>query len=244
MTNQTVKPYNQEDSKKRQVGQMFDNIAGSYDFLNRFLSLGIDQTWRKKAIAQLKGRPLQQVLDVATGTADVAIALRRTLGAQQVVGLDLSEKMLAVGREKVAARALEDSIQLIQGDSENLPFEDQGFDAATVAFGVRNFENLDLGLQEIQRVLKPGGRLVVLEFSRPRLFPFKQIYHFYFKRILPLLGRLFSKDPKAYTYLFESVQAFPEGQGFIDRLKAAGFDQAREQRLTLGVCSIYTADKL
>ena len=243
MSKQTVKPYNQEGSKKQQVGQMFDNIASSYDFLNRFLSLGIDQSWRKTAIAQLEGRSLKRVLDVATGTGDVAIALHKKLAPEKVVGLDLSANMLAIGKDKIAAKHLTEAIDMIQGDSEDLPFEDQDFEAATVAFGVRNFENLDKGLAEIQRVLKPGGRLVVLEFSSPRVFPFRQVYSFYFKRILPLVGRFFSKDPKAYQYLFESVQAFPEGDAFLERLRTAGFDQVKEKRLTLGVCSVYTADK-
>lgn len=243
MSEKVVKPYHEEGSKKNQVGQMFNNIAGSYDLLNRTLSLGIDQRWRKKAIAELSGLHPEKVLDVATGTADVALALSNQPGVREVVGVDIAVKMLEIGREKVARRSKTEQITLLEGDSENLPFEDAQFDAATVAFGVRNFENLEKGIGEIGRVLKPGGRLVVLEFSKPRVFPFKQLYQFYFKNILPRLGKRMSKDPKAYQYLYESVQVFPEGEAFLEKMRKQGFGNVKAKSLTLGVCTIYVGDK-
>lgn len=240
---QDVKPYNQEDSKKKQVGSMFDRIAPYYDFLNRFLSLGIDVAWRRQAIRQLAGHPVSALLDVATGTADVALEAARQLRPQRIVGLDLSNEMLEIGRAKIGRRQLDGLITLAQGDSENMPFEDNTFDAVTVAFGVRNFENLEKGLEEMRRVLKTGGKVVILEFSKPRAFPFKQLYNFYFRHILPMIGRLTSKDPKAYRYLYESVQAFPDGQDFLKILDKTGYKSNRCIPLTLGICSIYTAEK-
>ncbi|HQU60934.1 MAG: bifunctional demethylmenaquinone methyltransferase/2-methoxy-6-polyprenyl-1,4-benzoquinol methylase UbiE [Phaeodactylibacter sp.] len=240
---QEVKPYSQEDSKKTQVGRMFDGIAPYYDFLNRFLSLGIDTLWRKRAIRQLAGHQTEVLLDVATGTADLALEAARQLQPNRIVGLDLSNEMLEIGRSKVLRRHLDGLIELTQGDSENLPFEDNTFDAVTVAFGVRNFENLDKGLKEMRRVLKPGGKAVILEFSKPRLFPFKQLYNSYFRYILPTIGKLTSKDPKAYRYLYESVQAFPDGQDFINILEKTGYKSNRCIPLTLGICSIYTGEK-
>ena len=238
-----VKPYTTDGSKKTQVGNMFDNIAPYYDFLNRFLSLGIDTIWRKKAIQQIRQDKPQVILDIATGTADVAIEMAKSLDAEKITGLDLSNEMLEIGRKKVKKRNLQTVIELIQGDSENLPFEDNTFDAITVAFGVRNFENLEAGLSEMQRVLKPDGKLVVLEFSRPTLFPFKQLFNLYFKYILPQIGRLTSKDPKAYKYLYESVQAFPDGDNFLKILEKTGFNSNQCIPLTLGICSIYTGQK-
>ena len=238
-----VKPYNQQDSKKGQVSKMFNKIAPYYDFLNRFLSLGIDTIWRKKAISLLKESNPQIVLDVATGTADVALQTVKLLEPKKVIGLDISTEMLEIGREKIAKRGLTSTIELQEGDSENLPFQDNTFDAITVAFGVRNFENLERGLSEMQRVLKPGGQLIVLEFSQPRVFPFRQIFNAYFKYILPLIGRITSKDPKAYRYLYESVQAFPDGEQFLTILKETGYKSNRCIPLTLGVCSVYSAEK-
>lgn len=240
---QEVKPYSQEDSKKTQVGRMFDRIAPYYDFLNRFLSLGIDTLWRKRAIRQLAGHRTEVLLDVATGTADLALEAARQLQLHRIVGLDLSNEMLEIGRSKVLRRRLDGLIELMQGDSENLPFEDNTFDAVTVAFGVRNFENMDKGLKEMRRVLKQGGKVVILEFSKPRLFPFKQLYNSYFRYILPTIGKLTSKDPKAYRYLYESVQAFPDGQDFINILEKTGYKSNRCIPLTLGICSIYTGEK-
>ncbi len=243
-THNEVTPYDDAtDSKKSQVEGMFDNIAPYYDLLNKVLSLGIDKSWRKKAIQQLEGDQPKVILDVATGTADVAIALAQKLQPEKVVGLDLSNEMLAVGQKKIDKQSLQNMISLQQGDSENLPFEDNTFDAITVAFGVRNFEHLERGLSEMQRVLKPGGKMVVLEFSQPRIFPFKQLFNLYFKYILPLIGRVTSKDPKAYKYLYESVQAFPDGQHFVSVLEKTGFKSNQCIPLSLGICSIYVGKK-
>ncbi len=238
-----VKPYQEEGSKKAQVSKMFDNIAPRYDFLNRFLSLGIDQVWRTKAIACLPTSNDSTLLDVATGTADLAIEMVRQGKAGKVIGIDIANEMLDVGRGKLKKRQLDERIDLRYGDSENLPFDGNTFDGMAVAFGVRNFENLHKGLSEIARVLKPGATAVVLEFSRPRLFPFKQLYNAYFKHLLPLIGRITSKDPKAYRYLYESVQAFPDREHFLSRLEEAGFTKGRYKALTLGICCIYVAQK-
>ncbi len=239
-----VKPYTAEGSKTAQVGKMFDNIAPYYDFLNRFLSLGIDTIWRKKAIDQLATLQPRTVLDVATGTADVAIEISKRLkSVEKIVGFDLSHEMLEIGKTKVKDRNLGALIELKQGDSENLPFADASFDAVTVSFGVRNFENLEKGISEMQRVLKPGGKLVVLEFSRPTIFPFKQLFNTYFKYVLPQIGRLTSKDPRAYSYLYESVQAFPDGENFLSILSKNGFKSNEWKPLTLGICSIYCGTK-
>ncbi|MBN8680640.1 MAG: bifunctional demethylmenaquinone methyltransferase/2-methoxy-6-polyprenyl-1,4-benzoquinol methylase UbiE [Chitinophagales bacterium] len=238
-----VKPYNSEAGKKAEVEQMFDRIAPKYDLLNRVLSLGIDVWWRKKAIAYLKAAKPAEILDVATGTADVAILMARILNPKRIVGIDIANQMLEFGRVKIKDAGLQEVISLETGDSEHLRFETGTFDAVTVAFGVRNFENLEKGLAEMQRVLKPGGRVVILEFSKPHIFPFKQLYNSYFKYVLPLIGRLTSRDMRAYTYLFESVQVFPEGNQFTEILTKTGFNDPICERLTLGICSIYTATK-
>ena len=238
-----VLPYKDDHSgKKQQVAKMFDNISGNYDFLNHFLSMGIDRGWRKKAINILKPLQPKVLLDVATGTGDFAIQAT-SLNPEKIIGVDISEGMLEVGRKKIRKLNLSDLIELHSGDSENLRFEENKFDAVTVAFGVRNFENLEKGLAEILRVLKPGGMLVVLEFSKPRRFPFKQLYNFYFKAILPKIGRLISKDSSAYTYLPESVDAFPDGEAFETILKNVGFKNSTCKPLTFGISSIYTAKK-
>ena len=238
-----VKPYDSDGNKKSQVSRMFNSIAPYYDLLNRVLSLGIDRIWRRKAIARLREDQPQLILDVATGTADVALEIAKQLSPQKIIGIDISVDMLSIGRKKIAKKELHPLIELQEGDSENLPFEDNTFDAVTVAFGVRNFENLDRGLREIRRVLKADGQLVVLEFSRPTLFPFKQLFNFYFKNILPFIGRMTSKDPKAYRYLYESVQAFPDGTDFIEVLSKNDFKSRSWTPLTLGICSIYSARK-
>ncbi|WP_142603615.1 bifunctional demethylmenaquinone methyltransferase/2-methoxy-6-polyprenyl-1,4-benzoquinol methylase UbiE [Solitalea koreensis] len=241
---ETVKPYKELDStKKEQVAEMFNKIAGKYDFLNHFLSLGIDIWWRKKAISELKKDQPKHILDVATGTGDLAFEAIETLKPKQVIGIDISEGMLNLADKKIKERALENVFSVQVGDSENLPFADHTFDAVIVSFGVRNFENLEKGLQNIQRVLKPGGKAVVLEFSKPTIFPFKQLYNLYFFNLLPFFGRVFSKDNSAYTYLPESVHAFPDGEKFTDIMKRSGFKETKIKKLTLGISSIYTGIK-
>jgi demethylmenaquinone methyltransferase/2-methoxy-6-polyprenyl-1,4-benzoquinol methylase len=230
-------------SKKEQVAAMFDNIAFKYDFLNRFLSAGIDITWRKKAIKQLQTLQPKKVLDVATGTADVALMTYHILKPEKIVGIDISEGMLDLGRQKIAAKGLQNSIELFTGDSENIGFENNTFDAITVAFGVRNFQNLLKGLQEMHRVLQPGGKLVVLEFSRPKNLVFKQFYNLYMNVIAPSFGKLFAKNKDAYQYLNDSVQAFPEGQTFLTIMHEAGFTQTYLKSLSLGICTIYCGVK-
>ena len=237
-----IKP--QQDSpvsKKLQVAKMFDNIAKSYDFLNHSLSFGMDFYWRKKAISKLTNNP-KKILDVATGTADFAIAATK-MKEVQIIGIDISEKMLEIGKNKIKQKGLENLIKLQLADSENLPFESGSFDGITAGFGVRNFENLQLGLSEMCRVLKEGGIAVILEPSKPKAFPVKQIYSAYFHYILPFFGRLISKDNRAYNYLPESVDTFPENEKFIDILKAVGFTKAQHLPLTLGIVSLYIAIK-
>ena len=221
---------------------MFNNISRRYDFLNHFLSLGIDRGWRKKAINHLRPLSPRNILDVATGTGDFALQAM-VLKPEKIIGVDISEGMLDVGRRKVLEKGLQHVVELQSGDSENLPFEANSFDAVTVGFGVRNFENLERGLTEIYRVLKPGGMAVILEFSRPRAAPFKQLYRFYFKFILPKIGRIVSSDKTAYTYLPESVEAFPDGEDFLRILRDVGFKQTQCKSLTFGISSIYTGIK-
>jgi demethylmenaquinone methyltransferase/2-methoxy-6-polyprenyl-1,4-benzoquinol methylase len=237
-----VKPYNAEGSKKEQVAQMFDNISGNYDLLNHLLSLNIDKGWRRKAVRLMQSYQPKVLLDVATGTGDFAIELMR-LKPDAIQGIDISAGMLEVGKQKMLKRGLNEVITLELGDAENLRFTDEYFDGITVAFGVRNFEHLVAGLSEMRRVLKTGKPLVILEFSKPRVFPMKQIYNLYFKAILPMVGKLISKDSRAYTYLPESVQAFPEGEAFVGILKSVGFDKIKAHRLTFGIASIYVAEK-
>lgn len=233
-------PVGQQKGKKAQVEAMFDAIAPRYDMLNRVLSLGIDKRWRKKAIAWAQPHTPRRVLDVATGTADLAIAAL-ALEPEKIVGVDISEEMLSVGREKIERLGLTDRITLRRGDSERLPFSDRQFDVVLVAFGVRNFEHLQQGLQEMRRVLRPGGALVVLEFSRPRRFPIKQLFGFYFKHILPRIGGAVSKDQGAYQYLPDSVQTFPDGEDFLTELRTAGYTEPARQPLTFGIASLYKA---
>ena len=244
-THEKVKPYEEgkEEGKKQQISKMFDKIAPHYDFLNRFLSLGIDRTWRKKSIELLKPSNPKIILDVATGTADVAIEMSKQLTPDKIIGIDISSEMLEVGRNKLRKKNLDELIDLRKGDSENLPFEDNTFDAITVSFGVRNFENMEIGLSEMRRVLKDGGQLLVLEFSQPTLFPFKQLFQLYFKYLLPFIGKVTSKDPKAYKYLYDSVQAFPDGEDFVKVLTKLGYKSNQCIPLTLGICSIYLGQK-
>jgi demethylmenaquinone methyltransferase / 2-methoxy-6-polyprenyl-1,4-benzoquinol methylase len=239
----SVVPYKDaQASKKSQVAQMFNSIAGKYDFLNHFLSAGIDIYWRKQAVKIMGQNKPALLLDIATGTGDFAIEALQ-LNPQKIIGVDISEGMLAVGQEKIKKKNLTGKIELQLGDSENLAFADNTFDGTMAAFGVRNFENLTQGLSEMYRVLKPGGRIVILEFSKPQAFPFKQVYNFYFKQILPVFGKLISKDQSAYTYLPESVQAFPDGPDFINILKQVGFKNTQWHSLTFGISSIYTGLK-
>jgi len=239
-----VKPYkNEEGSKKDQVAKMFNNIAPRYDFLNHTLSMGIDIIWRKKAVKILKKSKPNKVLDIACGTGDFTIA-NIDSGAEQVIGLDISEGMVNVGIEKIKRKGLSEKITLQVGDSEKINFDDGTFDGITVGFGVRNFENLEKGLSEMHRVLSPNGKLIILEFSKPTKFPVKQLYFFYFKYILPKIGRLISKDKTAYTYLPNSVNAFPDGEKFISILKKVGFKETNIIECSFGIASIYIGTKL
>jgi len=230
-------------TKKEQVAEMFDDIAFRYDFLNRFLSAGIDIRWRKTAIRELADIDPKIILDVATGTADVAIMSTRVLKPAKIVGIDISDGMLQLGRKKIEHLGLGNMIELLNGDSETIKFADNTFDAVTVAFGVRNFENLEKGLTEIRRVLKPGGRLVVLEFSKPKTSVVKQLYNVYMKVAAPAIGRLFSKNRNAYKYLDESIKKFPEGKNFTSILDNLGYQNTYRKTLSLGICSIYCGEK-
>ena len=233
-----VRPYESSDlTKKKQVEQMFDNISPKYDLLNRVLSMGIDIQWRKDVIKMVKASHPQTILDIATGTGDLAIMMGQNTDAK-ITGLDLSSGMLEVGRKKVKEANLDHRIEMVQGDSENLPFPDNTFDCITVSFGVRNFENLEKGLAEINRVLKPGGTFIILEFSYPTSFPMKQLYTFYSKNILPIIGKMVSKDQSAYTYLPDSVRAFPHGEEMKSILKSVNFNQPIDKKLTLCLASI------
>ena len=234
---------NSHASKKEQVASMFDSIAKKYDFLNRFLSLGIDQIWRKKAIANFKSTPIVHLLDVATGTADMALMAYKQIKPKQITGMDISEGMMQYGRIKIAQKGLNDIIQLKQGDSTEIPFAENTFDGAMVAFGVRNFADLEKGLTEINRVLTPGSKIVILEFSQPSQFWFKPIYQLYMNWITPNIGKIFSGNKAAYSYLNESVAAFPEGKAFLSILEKAGFKNIYQQKLSLGICSIYCGNK-
>lgn len=229
-------------AKKEKVQEMFNGIAPKYDLLNHLLSMGIDKSWRRKAMRELEGGRRRTVLDIACGTGDFSIeALRH--GVERVVGADISENMLAVAREKAREKGLEDRLEFRYGDSENLDFEDGTFDAVTVAFGVRNFEHLERGLAEMCRVLRPGGKVVILEFSTPERFPMKQLYRFYFKQILPRVGGLVSGDRKAYEYLPASVFAFPQGDRFLQIMRSCGYRNVAQRRLTFGIASLYTGEK-
>ncbi len=241
-----VTPYGSDASKKEQVKMMFDNIAHRYDLLNRVLSLGIDQIWRQKMVQKIGTTEPVSLLDIATGTGDVALLLSKIRTARRIVGLDISPEMLKLAEQKLAktrSQGEKKEIEFQLGDSENLPFADNSFDAVSVAFGVRNFEHTVKGLAECHRVLKSGGRLAILEFSHPTRSPFKQIFNAYFKYVLPLVGRFTSKDRRAYRYLFESVQAFPQYNDFVDLLVEAGFESGTFRPFTFGICTLYWSDK-
>lgn len=238
-----VTPYKESSlSKKEQVTQMFDTISGNYDGLNRIISFGIDVKWRKKVLQMVKNSNPKTILDIATGTGDLAILMTET-NAEKIIGLDISVGMLEIGKQKIAARKLSEKIEMIVGDSEKMPFDDNTFDAITVAFGIRNFENLEKGLAEILRVLKPNGTFVILETSNPTKFPYKQGYVFYTKYILPIIGKLFSKDSVAYGYLSESASVFPFGEALNNILKKIGFINVVDMPQTFGVATIYSASK-
>ena len=246
MTNypqESIKPYNEDEKKSVQVERMFDNIAPAYDQLNHTLSWGIDKSWRKRAINWLKPFQPQRMMDVATGTGDFAIQACRVLNPQELIGTDISEGMMNVGRQKVKDAGLEGRISFAKEDCTALTFPDNRFDAITVAFGVRNFEDLDKGLREMHRVLDTDGKLVILELSEPDWFPMKQLYALYSKVVIPTLGKLLSKDRSAYTYLPQSIKAFPQGEVMREIILKAGFREANFKRLTLGICTLYTATK-
>lgn len=240
----SVVPYKESSgSKKEQVTEMFDNVAGKYDLLNHVLSGGVDIYWRKKALAMLKNNRNDLVLDIATGTGDLAIEANRILKPGKIIGVDISQGMLEEGRAKIKRLGLEEKIEMQLGDSEKLLFDNNTFDTVIVSFGVRNFENLLKGLSDMNRVLKPGGTCMVVEFSKPKNYFFKQAYWFYSTKILPLIGKLISKDQSAYTYLPESVKAFPDGEDFLKVYREAGFKETRAVPLTFGICSVYIGKK-
>lgn len=239
----SIRPYEQsEKGKKEQVADMFNNIAGKYDFMNRFLSVGTDIGWRKKAIKWLQPAAPQHILDIATGTGDMSIMACKMLKPRQITGIDISTEMLEVGRKKIEKEGLVDKITLHTGDSEAIKFNDNTFDAGMVAFGIRNFENLERGLQEILRVLQPGAPLVILEFSKPKQ-PFKTLYNLYMKLVAPNVARMITRDQQAYEYLTASANAFPERKQLIDILNKAGYTDTRYKSLSLGICCIYTGKK-
>lgn len=238
-----VKPYNEADkSKKEEVAEMFNNISAKYDFLNHFLSLGIDKLWRKKAVKKLSAIKPKRIIDLATGTGDFAIASLK-LNPEEVVGVDISAGMLEVGKQKMKKKGVDNIVTMTLGDSESLPFDDNYFDGLTVGFGVRNYENLEKGLGEMLRVIRKDGMAVILEFSKPKKFPIKQSFNFYSKNIIPLLGKSISKDSNAYTYLPESVEAFPEGQDFINILEKVGYKNVTATPVSGGIATIYVGRK-
>lgn len=238
-----IKPYGKDGKKSEQVEQMFDNIAPAYDQLNHTLSLGIDKSWRRKAIDWLRPYHPQRIMDVATGTGDFAILACRALQPEHLIGTDISEGMMNVGREKVKKAGLSGKISFAREDCTSLSFADHSFDAITVAFGIRNFDDLDKGLSEMCRVLKPGGHLVILELTTPERFPMKQLFAVYSRLVIPTLGKLFSKDNSAYTYLPQTIKAFPQGEVMKGVISRAGFGQVRFKRLTFGICTLYMATK-
>jgi demethylmenaquinone methyltransferase/2-methoxy-6-polyprenyl-1,4-benzoquinol methylase len=238
-----ITPYKDSSlNKKKQVAKMFNNIALRYDFLNHFLSFGIDRYWRRKAIATLREKKPALILDIATGTGDFAIEAV-SLKPKRIFGIDISTEMLEIGKKKIKKKKLDQIIQLLEGDSEDLIFEDNKFDAVTVAFGVRNFQDLEGGLIEMRRVLKPGGKAVILEFSQPKNPLFKKLYNFYSSRITPKIGKVISNDKAAYSYLHESVKAFPHGIDFCNILMKCGFTEIQFVTVTFGIVTIYTAEK-
>lgn len=242
MSKPIVKPYHTDKSKKEEVAQMFNNISARYDFLNHFLSLGIDHIWRRKAVRTIADLKPKKILDLATGTGDFAIALLK-LHPEKIIGMDISSGMLEVGKTKMINKKVDHIIEMQLGDSENMPFEEGYFDAITVGFGVRNFENLNKGLGEMLRVTRKGGKIVILEFSKPKRFPIKQLFSFYSRFIIPFVGKRISKDEKAYAYLPESVAAFPEGQEFVEILVSLGYQNVNAKMVSGGIATIYSGTK-
>jgi len=238
-----VKPYNQLESKKSQVKKMFDSIAKTYDFNNRLLSFRIDVLWRNQLIKALKYQKAKNILDVATGTGDVALEMAKKISGSTITGIDISAGMLEVGQKKIVQQKLSNQVKIGLGDAEAIEHHDNSFDAVTVAFGVRNFERLEIGLAEMLRVLKPGGILAILEFSHPKKQPVSAFYNFYFSKILPQIGKMTSKDPSAYKYLYESVKAFPEGDNFVEILRKIGGINPECKTLSFGICSLYIVYK-
>lgn len=238
-----IKPYHSEGEKSEQVEAMFDNIAPAYDRLNHILSLSIDKIWRRRAMVWLKQFKPQTILDVATGTGDLALLTQKKLDPKKIVGIDISEGMMSIGRNKVKERGLESIISFEKENCENLSYDNNSFDAITVAFGIRNFANLDKGLKEMYRVLKPGAHLAILELTTPEKAPVKQLFNFYSKSVIPFLGRLLSKDKQAYTYLPETIKSFPQGERMTTIIKEAGFEQVEFKRFTFGICTFYMATK-
>ena len=239
----TVTPYGDSSSKKVQIEKMFDNVAWRYDILNRALSMGVDIAWRKKLIKQLQAYNPKHILDMATGTADLAVMAAKKMPGTQITGIDLSSNMIKMGLRKVEKKTLGDLVKLETGDSENIQYPDETFDSSMVAFGVRNFENLELGLNELYRVIKPGAPLFILEFSKPTIFPIKQLFNLYFNMILPIIGKIFSKDQSAYRYLYESVQAFPDYGEMQKIMEGVGFKKCRWESLSFGICCLYVGEK-
>ena len=238
-----VKPYGNADrTKKEEVAEMFNNISKRYDFLNHFLSLGIDKIWRRKAVKELREIQPKRILDIATGTGDFALATLKVM-PEEVIGMDISEGMLDVGKVKMRKKKVDHIVSMQLGDSENLPFEENYFDAVTVGFGVRNFEDLEKGLSEMLRVIRPNGKAIILEFSKPKNFPIKQVFGFYSKYFIPFFGKNISKDEKAYAYLPESVQAFPEGEEFKSILKKVGYTKVQSKLVSGGIATIYIGRK-
>ena len=240
---EVVTPYQDQGSKKEQIGRMFDNVAWRYDGLNRALSMGIDIGWRRKLIKKMKAYNPKTILDMATGTADLAIMAAKRIPEAHVTGIDLSTNMVQLGNEKVDKKGLKDRVHLSVGDSEDIQHGENNFDAAMVSFGVRNFENLALGLGELHRVLKPGAPLMILEFSKPTIFPVKQVFNLYFNLVVPTIGKLFSKDQSAYRYLYESVQSFPDYQKMADIMSEVGFKNCKWHSLSFGICCLYIGEK-
>ena len=241
--NKNVTPYKDGSNKKSQIRLMFDRVAGRYDMMNRLMSMGVDIGWRKKLIRDMGKAEPKYILDMATGTGDLAIMAARSIKGSKVLGIDLSPNMIQIAHNKVAGKQLGSHITLRTGDAENLDLDDDQFDAAMIAFGVRNFENLDKGLKELRRVLKPGAVIYILEFSRPTIFPVKQVFNLYFKLVVPAMGKMFSRDAEAYTYLYESVQAFPDYDRMTDAMTSAGFRNCTWEALTFGICCLYKGEK-